>query len=297
MAKNRKSTGPQLACEITQERVIAARATADGTSLDSFTARTMASGAVLPRLSEGNIGNAEVLRQAINDAVTTVGARSRDIAVILPDASVRVVLLEFDSLPDKKADADSMIRFRLKKALPFDVDKAAVSYEILRGEGTIRVVAAVVLSTVLAEYEAIFRELGFSPGVVLPSTLAAIGGVDTTDPVMVIKSDTSTTTMAIVGGGQLLLFRTLENTAGMLQGGEQLVEDVHASLVFFEDNYSMKVNRILVAGVLEAAVVGPVIEEQTQIKVADLVTDQHIGSSRPNFPASVLAGVVGALLS
>ena len=41
---------------------------------------------------------------------------------------MRVVLLDFDTLPSNPAEAEGVVRFRLKKSLPFDVDKAKVSY-------------------------------------------------------------------------------------------------------------------------------------------------------------------------
>jgi type IV pilus assembly protein PilM len=296
MATNNRTTGPQLACEITQDRIIAARVTNDGTALDSFTSRAMAVGAVVPRLADDNVENAEALRQAISDALTTVGTRSKEVAVILPDAAVRIALLEFDTLPEKKDEAAGVIRFRLKKALPFDVDKAAISYDVVRSDGKVRVLVAVVLARVLAEYEQIFRDLGLTPGVVVPSSLAALGNVDSGDPVMVIKSDANTTTLAIVGNGQLLLFRTLDNPGGVPPSGEILVEDVHASLVFFQDTYNMTVNRILVGGWIEADNVRQELESHTNIRVHDLVSSEHLGSARSNFPASNLAAVVGALL-
>jgi type IV pilus assembly protein PilM len=296
MATTHNASGPTLACEITPERVIAARRTDDGTSLDAYTARAIPSGAVVPRLGEDNIGNTDALKQAITDALTTVGARTRDLVAILPDASIRIALLEFDTLPEKKADADGVIRFRLKKALPFDVEKSIVSYDVVRSPGKVQVVAAVVLSSVLEEYERVFRELGYAPGVVVPSALAALGNVESGEPVMVIKSDATTTTVAIVGNGQLLLFRTLENPDSGAPRAEQLAEDVHASMVFFEDTYNMRVSRILVGGSLEAEQVGSALEAQTGVQVQDLVASRHLGATRPNFPASALAGVVGALL-
>ena len=66
--------------------------------------------------------------------------------------------------------------FRLRKSLPFDVDKAKVSYQAQTSPAGMRVVAAVALNSVLEDYEAAFVEAGFSPGVVLPSMLAALGG-------------------------------------------------------------------------------------------------------------------------
>jgi type IV pilus assembly protein PilM len=293
---NTRQSGPKLACEITPERVIAARMTDDGTGLDSYTARSLAAGTLQARMAEENIGNADQLRQAVSDALTTVGAKTHDIIAILPDASVRIALLEFDTLPDRKQDVDGVIRFRLKKSLPFDVDQAALSYDVLKKNGKVHVIAAIVLSSVLAEYETLFRDLGYAPGVVLPSTLASLGNVSETEPVLVIKADASATSLAIVANGELMLFRTLENQGGIVPTGEMLANDVHASLVFFQDTYNMRVDRILVGGLIDPETVGPTLESQTGLRVQSLVPTHHLGNTRPNFPVSSLAGVVGALL-
>jgi len=295
MAINKKP-GPRIACELSQERVIAARLSDETTAIDSFTARNIAAGALIPRLSETNVGNGDAVRQAVTDALTTVGSRSRDVIAILPDGSVRVYLLDFDTFPEKRQEADGVVRFRLNKVIPFEVNDSAVSYQTFRAERRVRVVAAVVLQSVLAEYESIFRELGYSPGVVIPSSLAALGNVESTDPTMVIKSDAATTTLAIVGGGELLLFRTLENANGTAPNAEQLAPDVHASLAFFEDSYGMRVDRILVGGLIDAEQVGPELQAQTEVPVQNLVAARHLGSTRQNFPVATMAGVIGALL-
>lgn len=296
MATSRQSAGPKLACEITPERVIVARVTDDGSGLDSYTARNLTPGAVQPRMAEENISDGTQLKHAVNEALNTVGAKTRDLIAILPDASVRIAILDFDTLPDRKHEADGVIRFRLKKSLPFDVDQAALSYDVVRKDGKVQVIAAIVLSSVLAEYENLFRELGYAPGVVLPSTLASLGNVSGADPALVIKADASSTTLAIVANNELMLFRTLENQEGQVPTAEQLAPDVHASLVFFQDTYNMRVDRILVGGLIDADAAGPTLELQTGVRVQSLVPTHHLGSTRPNFPVSSLAGVVGALL-
>ncbi len=296
MATTTKRTGPSTACELSPERVVAARVTQDGLALDSYTARVLGAGSLLPRLTEPNLSNPDAVRQAVTDALNTVGSRSRDVVAILPDASVRVSLLDFDTLPEKRQEADEMVRFRVDKAVPFQIGDASISYDVSRANGHVRVVAATVLNSVLAEYEGIFRALGYQPGVVIPSTLAALGNVDGPEATLVIKSDSATTTLSIVAGGELLLFRTLENPGAIPPTADQLVPDVHASLVFFQDKYNMRVDRILVGGLIEAEAVERELQGQIEIPVKDLVSDRHVASARPNFPASSLAGVVGALL-
>jgi hypothetical protein len=93
-----------------------------------------------------------------------------------------------------------------------------------------------------------------------------------------------------------MLLRTLENQNGAAPSIDQLAHDVFASLVFFQDTYNMRVERILVGGLLDAETVGSTLEAQTGVGVQDLVASRHSEFSRPNFPVSALAGVAGALL-
>ena len=167
MALFRKTSKPRLACEITPFSVIAARANRDSSGVDFYTARRLAVNTVSPSLATDNVVNPGALRDAIAGALASLSGRNRDLIAILPDAAVRVMLLDFDTLPDKYSDADPLIRFRLRKSLPFDVDSAAVSFQSRRYNSGVKVLAAVVPSAVLAGYEAVFRGAGYEPGIVL----------------------------------------------------------------------------------------------------------------------------------
>jgi type IV pilus assembly protein PilM len=287
---------PRLACEITPERVIAARATDSGHALDVFVARSLPAGVLHPGMGGANVTNAAALRNTVADALSAVGTRSRDIILVVPDAAIRVALLDFEELPEKRLEADSVVRFRLKKSLPFDVEQAALSYDVRRANGgSIKAVAAVAPLAVLSEYEAPFREAGYTPGVVLPSMLAALGPVTASSPTLVIKVDSSSTSVAIVQDEQLLLYRTLENPRGGQLTAEGLAEDIYPSLVFFQDNYGMNVERILLGGLVSARDLGPALETHTGARVSDLVSPAQVGQHSELSP-SVLAAVIGALL-
>lgn len=285
---------PRIACEIASDRVIAARANDTGSAIDLLSARTLPSAAVAPGLANANFANAGAVREAVTDALSAIGARGRDIIAILPDAAVRVVLLDFETLPDKRQDADPVVRFRLKKSLPFQVDDAALSYDTRRVNGTVKAVAAVTPRAVLAEYEAIFRDAGYTPGVVLPSMLAALGPVDAVEPTLILKVDSTTTSVAIVQNSDLLLYRTLENARGAALSAEGLADDIYPSLVFFQDSTGRNVSRILLAGAASSRDLGAALESQTGAKVGDLVSSSLTGSG--NLAAGLTAPVVGALI-
>jgi type IV pilus assembly protein PilM len=297
MSRNYQSTRPKLACEIAPDRVIAARAADSGQVLELCSTSELAPGCVVPDLTENNLRERTSVVKALRESLDGVGGRSRDIIAILPDAAVRVVLLDFETLPDNREEAEGVVRFRLRKSLPFDVDKALVSYHAQVAESGTRVVAAVALNSVVQDYEAAFRDAGFSPGVVLPSMLAALGGASAKQPTLVVKVDARTTSIAILDKEHLLLFRTLENARGVTISGEQLAEDVYPSVVFFQDTYTTNIEQIFVAGVSDLATAAPALHAQTGAKVQELVTASQLGLGGGSIPKWRMAGVVGALLS
>src|SRR5215468_3276830 len=288
---------PKLACEIAPDRVIAGRAADSGQVLELCSTSELAPGCVVPDLTEANLRQRNSVVNALKDALGSVGARGKDVIAVLPDAAVRVVLLDFETLPDNREEAEGVVRFRLRKSLPFDVDKAAVSYQVQTSAEGVRVVAAVALHSVIEDYESAFREAGFEPGVVLPSMLAALGGAPGEKGTLVVKVDSRTTSIAILDKQQLLLFRTLENTRGVSITGEQLAEEVYPSIVFFQDTYHTNIERIYVAGLPESGGAAPALRAQTGADVRDLVANSQLASNGSSIPRWRMAGVVGALIS
>jgi type IV pilus assembly protein PilM len=297
MRSTSQSARPKLACEIAADRVIAARASDNGHVLELCTTNELSPGCVVPDLAESNLRERASVVKALRQALETLGGRSRDVVAVLPDAAVRVVLLDFESLPDKRDEAEGVVRFRLRKSLPFDVDRAKVSYQAETVGGAVRVVAAVALNNVVEDYESAFREAGFSPGVVLPSMLAALGAAPADKPTLVVKVDAHTTSISILDHGQLLLFRTLENTRGVTISGDQIAEDIYPSVVFFQDTYSTNIGQIFVAGLSDVAGAAPALQAQTGAEVHDLVRASQLGLGGGSIPKWRMAGVVGALLS
>jgi len=289
---------PKLACEIAADRVLAGRIIENGGGLEASAARELAPGSVVPDLVENNLRQRSAVRGGIESALGDVAGRSKDVIAIVPDAAVRVMLVEFDALPSDHEEALGVVRFRLKKSLPFDVEKAKVSYHAHKLSDEVRVVAAVALGSVIEDYEAAFHDAGFNPGVVLPSTLAALGAADGKRPTLVVKVDAHTTSIAILNEGQLQLFRTLENTRGVTISGEQLAEEVYPSVVFFQDTYHLNIEQIYVAGLPESGGAAPALRAQTGAEVQELVSSTQLGTSAGgSVPRWRMAGVVGALIS
>jgi type IV pilus assembly protein PilM len=235
-------TRPRLACEVRAEGVVAARAEDASALLSAISLVELSVGVVMPHLQaaaaaaggavvggdagfatnngSGVVGSGVAARAiivaAVRKALEAVYLRTREVTLVVPDAAVRVLLLDFDELPAKAAEALPVVRFRLKKLLPFDADDAAVSYQVMAtSRGALQVLAVAMPREVLAEYESVVREAGFEPGAVLPSTLAALAGLSDGElPVLVVNAGREAVTTAIVKAGVLLLHRTVDLGAG-----------------------------------------------------------------------------------
>jgi type IV pilus assembly protein PilM len=288
---------PKLACEIASDRVLAGRVSDHGGVLEMCAAGELAPGSVVPDLTEVNLRERKGVLARVEETLGSVAGRSRDVIAILPDAAVRVMLLDFERLPAKRDEAEGVVRFRLKKSLPFDVDKAKVSYHAQPAASGIRVVAAVALSSVVEEYESVFQEAGYSAGVVMPSMLAALGAADTDQPTLVVKVDARTTSIAILDKEQMLLFRTLENSRGVTISGEQLAEEIYPSIVFFQDTYNLNIGQIFAAGLSDSGGAVPALRAQTGVDVKELVSSARLSPNVGSVPRWRMAGVVGALVS
>jgi type IV pilus assembly protein PilM len=206
---------PRLAVEVRTEGVVAARADDAAAILTAAAASRLKNGALAIGLKAGNFLDREhvvaALREALDAVSERAGDRSRATTIVVPDATARVFLLDFDALPPKPVEALAVIRFRLKKLLPFDSDHAAVSYQVMASEkNMVRVLAVAMPHEVLNEYEQAVIAAGYIPGAVLPSTLAALAGLDEQPAVLVVNAGHGGITTAIVRSGVLLLHRSIE---------------------------------------------------------------------------------------
>jgi hypothetical protein len=100
----------------------------------------------------------------------------RPIAVLLPDAAVRAVVLHLDKLPAKREERDALIRWRLSQEQLFPLTGAKVVSQVFSGgadsEGPLHTVLAVaVQDSVLNQYESLCTSLGLIPRTVAMTSL------------------------------------------------------------------------------------------------------------------------------
>ena len=68
------------------------------------------------------------LAAAIRAALDRMSPRPRRVALVLPDSVAKVSLLRFEKVPAKVQDLDQLIRWQIRKAAPFRIEDAQVSW-------------------------------------------------------------------------------------------------------------------------------------------------------------------------
>jgi type IV pilus assembly protein PilM len=140
----------------------------------------------------------------------------------------------------------ALIRFRLKRSVPFDVEFAAMSYWVqTAADKKVDVVVVMAPQEIVARYEAPFRAVGMNPGLVTTSSIAALELAPESALNVMAKISGRVLTVLVRKQGVLKLARCLELPSTEL-------EDVEAVLVptfvYVEDNLGGRPEMLMLCG-------------------------------------------------
>jgi type IV pilus assembly protein PilM len=296
------SPHPLLALEIAPNRVAGARWTRTG-SLDGFAVEELPEGVLFPSAVESNITNPAVLKAAVTSVFDRLRAKDEPIALILPDPVIRVFLQHFDQFPRSPQEAFPLLRWKLKKSVPFEADETLISYmRQAPHEDGVDVVTALARLRIIREYEALAEAAGLHPGVVLNSSLAAVALLEEDKPTLLARVSGSSLTTAIVREGVLRGYRCTELPArGNDLTPEMLLEEIYPVAAYYQDTWQEGIQAVRVAG-LGARLVEFVrpLEDEFHCEVRSLM---QMAAKDPRVPEDAkpltdreLEGLVGWIL-
>jgi type IV pilus assembly protein PilM len=284
---------PPVAVELSPEGALAAALPGPGQP-PVYAFAPLPAGALIPGIGEPNLRAPEAIAGAIRKALGQVSPRTRIVTLVLPDTVVRVFVLDFDSLPSKAAEALPILRFRLRKMLPFDVEHTGLSYQILvQSKTECKVLAVVLPIAILQEYEAAVRAAGYEPGVVLPSSLAALEAINSMEAVLAANLSALAITTFITNGQDLLLYRVLDLPEDPALRLSEIQRDIAVAAAFYEDKLQAPPRQLQYAGSYDAGEFARWIDTP-ELAVVDLAPRPETGATTPLGHMSV-AGVAGAL--
>ncbi|MHB8411716.1 MAG: type IV pilus biogenesis protein PilM [Candidatus Acidiferrales bacterium] len=241
---------PATVLEIAATHVAAARWGHGIANLSAFAAEPLPDGTIVPSATQQNISDQDAVRSAIRSVLSRVPGQGQDAALLIPDAVIRVFILPFESFPRRADEALPLLRWRLKKSLPFGAEEAVVSWMRQSGrDGKIEIAAAVTRQKISREYESAAEAEGITAGVVQSSTLATLPMLDPHDATLLARMSGRNLTTVIVRGETLCVYRSTElGIETDVRQPQAVFDEVFPALAFYQDTWGERVEQLRVAG-------------------------------------------------
>lgn len=270
---------PSLVVEIAAQHVAAARWSKRGAHLEGMAVESLPVGAVMPSTVETNVTQPDAVRAALRRVFARIPVNGAPIALLVPDLVVRVFIQPFDSLPRKADDALPLLRWRLKKSVPFDVDETVVSWTRQTGRGgNLEVVTAVARQQIVREYEQIAESLGAHAGVVLGSTLAATPLLEERGATLLVRLCGNILTTVVTRGANLCVYRSTEMTAdAKLLEPQAMLDEVFPAVAYYQDTWGAPIDRARVTGFGDREqIFGGALAEELKIGVGPIAEAEGV---------------------
>lgn len=241
---------PPLVVEIAAGHVAAARWGGGHDDLEDVVVESLPGGSVIPSPVESNVAQPDAVRGALRRAFDRMPTHGTPVAVLVPDPIVRVFILPFENIPRRADEALPLLRWRLKKSVPFDVEETIVSWMRQEGrDGSLELVTAVARQRIVREYEEMVESAGETVGVLLSSTLAALPLLEEHGATLLVRLSGRSLTSVIVHGTNLCVYRSTDMPAEIgLLDPQVVLDEVFPAIAYYQDNWNGPVDRVRFAG-------------------------------------------------
>jgi type IV pilus assembly protein PilM len=247
------SPPPDAAVEIANDRVAVAVVgeRSGGLAVHSYASEPLPPGAVVASLTSSNIHNRAAVVAALRAALERAGVRPRRVALVVPDLVAKVSLVRFDTVPARHQDLDQLVRWQVKKASPFPVEEALVTFSpgVRGADGSAEFLVVAARRDAIAEYESVCDELKIYAGLVDLATLSVVnlflGGTEMpSGDWLLVHLRPEYTSIVIMRGEHVIFFRNRP------EGDEASIADlVHQTAMYYQDRLSgQRFARVFLSG-------------------------------------------------
>ena len=252
LASLRQSPGPNVAVELAAHRVSAAAVEWRGGRpvVAAHAIEALPRGALVPSLTADNIADRAAVGAALGRVLGKIGGRPRRVGLVVADLVAKVSLVRFEKVPSSAQDLDQLVRWQVRKAAPFPIEEAQVSYVpgVTAADGQ-EFVVSLARRHVIEEYEGLCAEAGAHAGIVDLATFNVINAVlaGSAAPAadwLLVNVAADYASIAIVRGEHVIFFR---NRPAETEG--TLADLVHQTAMYYEDRLEgAGFARVLLAG-------------------------------------------------
>jgi type IV pilus assembly protein PilM len=191
-------------------------------------------------LRENNVLNTQAFVATVREAHLRLLTKNRRISVSLPDTTGRVILLDVDTRFKNRDEGADVIRWKLKKNFPFDINEAHLDYQVLdeRDSGTVSLIVSIISRQIVNQYEDLLFEAGLEPNYIDFTTFNLYrlfsNRLQMVDNASFMTFYGGLLTMMIFSSGIVTFYRSKEIPGGLLEIN-RMYREINSSLLVYQD--------------------------------------------------------------
>lgn len=165
-----KAPCPPVALELDGKEIVLVRLKRRGRGkpvLEAHKIRDIPEGGCDGSVLHPRMGVAPELTARVREMFEATGTKPGKVGLILPDNLAKISLLALPERINSRKQLDEIVRFKLRRSVPFRLEDAVVSYQTLHGNGKgMSILVFLIRRAVVEQYERILEEIGARPGLV-----------------------------------------------------------------------------------------------------------------------------------
>lgn len=221
---------------------VALSGTASSPKLERVAAAPFAIGTLRISLRESNIIEPQVFINTLKSAHNLLLTKIKRLNITLPDTVGRVMILDMEGRFKSRTEALDMIRWKLKKNLPFDVADTHLDYQQIttRENGDMALLVALVSKNVISQYEECIVASGFTPWQIdfnsfnLHRVFAP--RLEQFEEIAIISFFDSILSIMVCFDG-ILQFQRVKDLSGSLGVDSRVFMEINSSLIVYRDRF------------------------------------------------------------
>ena len=186
----------------------------------------------------------EAFQKQVAELLAKTGSKPGRASLILPDNLAKISLLTLPEKPGSAKALDQLVRAQMRRAVPFRLEEARLSFQMLPGEdGKVVVLVVILREALLEQFERALTEAGLKVGLIdlaTPNLLnlcrSKLDEWGKAGDVAVLNSAPAYFSLAILRGGRPIFFRCKSYAAQDIGGPHgTLTREIANSLSYYRE--------------------------------------------------------------
>lgn len=193
-----------------------------------------------PSINEKSFRDRNAVSQIFERVCKGLPFKPKRVGLVVPDGIAKVSLLRFEQAPRRHSDLEKLIRWQMKRVLPFPIGEARVTYTPGRNIGIngqeYLVVAA--KHEIVDQYESLCAAIGAHAGLVDLATLSLLNfylipGQQTSGDWILVNTQVGSTSIAVVRDDKVIFYRNNVDNEVVT-----ITNLVHQTVMYYQDHLS-----------------------------------------------------------